>query len=187
MPQDSGHAFCRCAMTESLSLFYIFGRNINDSHYYYNWTWGSLGMRITGHEDHCAYRSPDMSITWHEDHWHEDHWAWGSLDMRITEHEDHWAWASLGMRILGMRITEHEDHWAWGSQNMRILGMRITGHEHDRTWESLAWGSLSINITWNGKWFWCSVIIMPYSIKTIKTIFYNFFLNFFTKSNLSRS
>jgi len=31
MPQDAGHAFCRCAM----SLFYIFGCNINDSHYYY--------------------------------------------------------------------------------------------------------------------------------------------------------
>jgi len=36
MPQDAGHAFCRCAMTEPMSLFYIFGRNINDSHYYYN-------------------------------------------------------------------------------------------------------------------------------------------------------
>jgi len=37
MPQDAGHAFCRCAMTFNapFSLFYIFGCNINDSHYYY--------------------------------------------------------------------------------------------------------------------------------------------------------
>jgi len=35
MPQDAGHAFCRCAMTAPMSLFYIFERNINDSHYYY--------------------------------------------------------------------------------------------------------------------------------------------------------
>jgi len=41
MPQYAGHAFCRFAMTAQsvlsapMSLFYIFGRNINDSHYYY--------------------------------------------------------------------------------------------------------------------------------------------------------
>jgi len=34
MPQDAGHAFCRCAMTAPMSLFYTFGRNINDSNYY---------------------------------------------------------------------------------------------------------------------------------------------------------
>jgi len=35
MPQDAGHAFCRYAMAAPMSLFYIFGRNINDSHYNY--------------------------------------------------------------------------------------------------------------------------------------------------------
>jgi len=35
LPQDVGHAFCPRAMTAPKSLFYIFGRNINDSHYYY--------------------------------------------------------------------------------------------------------------------------------------------------------
>jgi len=34
MMLGSGHAFCRCAMTAPMSLFYIFGRNINDSYYY---------------------------------------------------------------------------------------------------------------------------------------------------------
>jgi len=34
MSQDAGHEFCRCAMTAPMSLFYNFGRNINDSHYY---------------------------------------------------------------------------------------------------------------------------------------------------------
>jgi len=43
MPQDAGHAFYPCAMTAPMSLFYTFGRNINDSHYYYYYyyTWGA--------------------------------------------------------------------------------------------------------------------------------------------------
>jgi len=36
MPQDAGHAFCQCGMTAPMSLFYIFGRNINDYYYYYD-------------------------------------------------------------------------------------------------------------------------------------------------------
>jgi len=44
MPQDAGNAFYRCAMTAPMSLFYIFGRNINDSHYYYTY---SICTKIT--------------------------------------------------------------------------------------------------------------------------------------------
>jgi len=36
MSEDAGPAFCRFAMNAPMSLFYIFGRNINDSNYYYN-------------------------------------------------------------------------------------------------------------------------------------------------------
>jgi len=52
MPQDAGHAFCRCAVTAPMSLFYNFGRNINDSHYYYYSPWlpllGIVNITVNG-------------------------------------------------------------------------------------------------------------------------------------------
>jgi len=43
MPQDAGHVFCRCAITAPISLFYIFGGNINDSHCYYYYYYIAAG------------------------------------------------------------------------------------------------------------------------------------------------
>jgi len=55
MPRDAGHGFCRFAMTFNapMSLFYIFRRKINDSHYYYMFVWLTSRRR-------CQYR----------------HWSW---------------------------------------------------------------------------------------------------------------
>jgi len=73
MPQDDSHALCRCAMTAQMFFFYIFGRNINDSHYYFYYVYVLIdvlsfalmiqiytcttecGVHIGGKANHASY------------------------------------------------------------------------------------------------------------------------------------